>query len=109
MNSFLQIDKGEWEAFLEKLSEFEKKYSLLLSKMDAIQGKLQAEEERDEEDEKPEKTAYTETSTSLPERQLERTLGGGKDRSLPRFREQSPARRTNPARKFRKPRTLLRT
>jgi len=82
LNSLLQVDKREWEAFLEKLSEFEKKYELLLGKMDAIQGRLQAERKRDEEDKSPGKTAHSEASVAFPERQIERTLRGTEDRSL---------------------------
>ena len=37
MGSTLQIDRDEWDSFLEKLAEFEKKYNLLLSKIDAMQ------------------------------------------------------------------------
>lgn len=47
MGSFLQIDKKEWENFLDKLAEFEQKYQLLLSKMDTLQSKLEAGERRD--------------------------------------------------------------
>jgi len=40
--SSIQLDKKEWEAFLEKLSELEKKYMLVLRELDETRGKLQA-------------------------------------------------------------------
>jgi hypothetical protein len=42
LSSIVQIDRDEWESFLEKLAEFEKKYNLLLSKIDAIQSGVTA-------------------------------------------------------------------
>jgi hypothetical protein len=40
--SFIQVDKNEWDAFLEQLSELERKYKLLLKKLDMDESKLQA-------------------------------------------------------------------
>ena len=42
LDSFIQIDKNEWKAFLEELSEFEKKYKLLLNKLDMNENRLDA-------------------------------------------------------------------
>ena len=47
MPPILQVDRTEWEAFLEKLKEFERKYNLLLNKVDTLQSKLQNEEKND--------------------------------------------------------------
>jgi hypothetical protein len=41
LNSFIQVDKSEWEAFLEDLSELERKYKLLMNKLDMDARKLQ--------------------------------------------------------------------
>ena len=46
MTQILPVNKTEWEAFLETLSEFEKKHSLLLNKIDTLQSKLQDEQSR---------------------------------------------------------------
>ncbi|HXZ90641.1 MAG TPA: zinc ribbon domain-containing protein [Candidatus Dormibacteraeota bacterium] len=40
MDASTQVDKSEWKAFLEDLSEFEKKYKLLLNRLDTAEGKL---------------------------------------------------------------------
>jgi hypothetical protein len=42
LDSFIQIDKNEWEVFLDELSEFEKKYKLLLNKLDMNENRLDA-------------------------------------------------------------------
>ena len=42
MDSFIQVDKSEWEAFLEDLSELERKYKLLLNKLDMNESRLDA-------------------------------------------------------------------
>ena len=42
MDSFIQIDKNEWKAFLEELSEFEKKYERLLNMLDLTESRLDA-------------------------------------------------------------------
>lgn len=42
LNSFIRVDRSEWEGFLEDLSEFEKKYRRLLDMMDAAERRLQA-------------------------------------------------------------------
>ena len=42
MNSIVQLDKKEWEAFLKKLSELEKKYPLVLHELDEAHSRLQA-------------------------------------------------------------------
>jgi hypothetical protein len=42
MGSLIQVDKEEWDAFLEKLSELEKKYQIVLRELDTAQGKLRA-------------------------------------------------------------------
>ena len=57
MDSSVQLDKKEWDAFLEKLSELESKYQLVLRELDEAHSKLQAiDNRRDEQDKKPEKT-----------------------------------------------------
>ena len=42
MDSFIQVDKSEWEAFLEDLSQLERKYTLLLNKLDMDENRLDA-------------------------------------------------------------------
>ena len=42
MSSFVQVDENEWKAFLEDLSQFEKKYQHLLQMLDLAESKLQA-------------------------------------------------------------------
>jgi hypothetical protein len=42
LDSFIQVDKSEWEAFLEDLSELERKYKLLLNKLDTDESRLGA-------------------------------------------------------------------
>ena len=55
MNSFIQINKNEWNAFLEELSEFEKKYERLLNMLDMTKSRVDAlktpeKEERESEE-----------------------------------------------------------
>jgi len=40
LDASTQVDKSEWKAFLGDLSEFEKKYKLLLNRLDTAEGKL---------------------------------------------------------------------
>ena len=50
MDASIQVDKNEWKAFLEDLSELEKKYELLLSMLDVAEGRraaLSAPEEKE--------------------------------------------------------------
>jgi len=42
LDSFIQIDKNEWKAFLEELSEFEKKYERVLNMLDVTESGLDA-------------------------------------------------------------------
>jgi len=42
LEAIVQLDKKEWEAFLEKLSELEEKYKLILRELDRAHQKLQA-------------------------------------------------------------------
>ena len=49
MDSFIQVDKNEWKAFLEDLSELERKYKLLLNKLDMDESRLQALRTREKE------------------------------------------------------------
>jgi hypothetical protein len=42
VSSLIQVDRKEWEAFLSKLSELEKKYELVLRELDEAHQKLQA-------------------------------------------------------------------
>jgi hypothetical protein len=42
MSSLIQVDRKEWEDFLEKLSELERKYQLVLNELDTANSKLQA-------------------------------------------------------------------
>jgi len=42
MGSLIQVDRKEWEDFLNKLSELEKKYQLVLRELDTAHNKLQA-------------------------------------------------------------------
>jgi len=42
----LQLNKNEWEAFLEEFSELTKKYELLLSKLDLAEITIEGNRER---------------------------------------------------------------
>lgn len=42
----LQLNRKEWEAFLEELSELTKKYELLLSKLDLARITIEGQRER---------------------------------------------------------------
>ena len=53
MDSTVQLDKKEWDAFLEKLSELEKKYQLVLRELDEAHTKLQALSKSSSQEEKP--------------------------------------------------------
>ena len=46
MESVLQLNKNEWEAFLEEFSELTKKYELLLSKLDLAEITIEGNRER---------------------------------------------------------------
>ena len=48
LDASTQVDKSEWKAFLEDLSEFEKKYKLLLNRLDTAEGKLRRSETPEE-------------------------------------------------------------
>ena len=65
MDSFIQVDKNEWEAFLEDFSQFEEKYRLLLSALDDAESRLQALK-------KP--TDQVEASEALQQASMERTV-----------------------------------
>jgi len=41
LNSFSQVNKSEWEAFLQDLSDLQKKFELLLTRLDNVERKLQ--------------------------------------------------------------------
>jgi len=41
LDSFIQVDKNDWKAFLEELSQLEKKYKLLLNMLDMDESRLQ--------------------------------------------------------------------
>jgi ribosomal protein L40E len=38
--SFIQVDENEWKALLEELAKFQKKYELILSKLDGAENRL---------------------------------------------------------------------
>jgi len=42
LDSFIQVEENEWKAFLDELSQFEKKYKLLLNKLDMDESRRQA-------------------------------------------------------------------
>ena len=46
LDSVLQINRNEWEAFLEEFSELTKKYELLLSKLDLASITIEGQRER---------------------------------------------------------------
>ena len=46
MESMLQLNKNEWEAFLEEFSELTKKFELLLSKLDLAEITIEGNRER---------------------------------------------------------------
>jgi len=46
LESVLQLNKNEWEAFLEEFSELTKKYELLLSKLDLAEITIEGNRER---------------------------------------------------------------
>jgi predicted nucleic acid-binding Zn-ribbon protein len=46
LESVLQVNRNEWQAFLEEFSELTKNYELLLSKLDLAQTRIQGQEER---------------------------------------------------------------
>ena len=46
MESVLQLNRNEWEAFLEEFSELTKKYELLLSKLDLAEITDEGQRER---------------------------------------------------------------
>jgi hypothetical protein len=46
LESVLQVNRNEWEAFLEEFSELTKKYELLLNKMDLAEVAIQSQRER---------------------------------------------------------------
>jgi len=53
MGSLVQVDKQEWDAFLEKLSELEKKYQVVLRELDTAHNRLRALDNSQEQQEKP--------------------------------------------------------
>ena len=64
MDSLIQIDRKEWEDFLNKLSELEKKYQLVLRELDTAHSKLQAlENSQKHETASPVPVAISPTST----------------------------------------------
>jgi len=65
LDSLIQVDKNEWKAFLEDLSQFEQKYRLLLSALDDAENRLRALE-------KPE--AQVEGSEALRQASMERPV-----------------------------------
>jgi hypothetical protein len=42
LDSFIQVNKNEWETFLQELSEFEKKYERLLNMLDLAESRVEA-------------------------------------------------------------------
>ena len=91
MDSFIQIDKKEWEVFLDELSEFEKKYKLLLNKLDMNENRLDALNTPEKK-----KAESEEASRQLPAKNPEKLVGGeGKGGFLSRLksRVEPPAKR----------------
>jgi hypothetical protein len=67
------LDKKEWEAFLEKLSELEKKYQLVLRELDEAHTKLQAlalDKSPSQEEKNPLKP-----TTPAEQKPIQRTMG----------------------------------
>ena len=74
LGSTLQIDRSEWESFLEKLAEFEKKYNLLLSKIDAMQTAPSTIQQPGPEKAEPSVVASVMSEIPVPSRQKESLL-----------------------------------
>jgi len=71
LDASIQVDKNEWKAFLEDLSELEKKYELLLSMLDMAEGRqaaLSAPEEK--------KMGIDEASRQVSMEHSKKVLGG---------------------------------
>ena len=72
MDSLIQIDRKEWEDFLNKLSELEKKYQLVLRELDTAHNKLQALE-NSQKHETSSPVPFTIPPTSTQEKQTAQT------------------------------------
>jgi hypothetical protein len=66
LDSTVQLDKKEWEAFLEKLSELEKKYQAVLRELDEAHSKLQALEKSPSQEKKGPPTPPTPAEEQQP-------------------------------------------
>jgi len=64
LDSFVQIEKGEWEAFLHELSEFEKRYELLLIRLDRAENTLRTLSEPEKENRTSETVGQTPSEDS---------------------------------------------
>jgi len=68
----LQVDRKEWEDFLNKLSELEKKYQLVLHELDTAHSKLQALE-NSQKHESASPVPFTTPPTSTQEKRTAQT------------------------------------
>ena len=74
MASFVQVDENEWNAFLEDLSQFEKKYQHLLQMLDETESKLQALTDPEKKEKK--ELGSDETSRQVTAKSPEKKVGG---------------------------------
>ena len=98
MDASTQVDKSEWNAFLEDLSEFEKKYKLLLNRLDTAEGKLRASETREKKVEQGDKVS-PQASGESTEKEKEvggETKGGFLSRLESRLKRASAGRSIRP-------------
>jgi hypothetical protein len=72
LDTFIQVDKDKWKAFLEELSEFEKKYERLLNMLDMTESRLDALKTPEKKEE-----GSAETLRQLSVKSPEKVVGGG--------------------------------
>jgi hypothetical protein len=76
LDSFIQIDKNEWKAFLEELAEFEKKYERLLTMLDMVESRFEALK-TPEKKEGGSEEALRQVSVKSPEKVVDAESKGG--------------------------------
>lgn len=91
MDQLIQVDKKEWEEFLERLSELEKKYQLVLRELDTAHSRLQAlDVSQRQVEEKP----LSQATSAMEEKTAYATKEQGKTGFLAKLRsELRPLRR----------------
>ena len=78
MGTLIQIDKEEWDSFLEKLSELEKKYQVVLKELDAAHSRLQALDSSQKQEEKKPPTLTTPPTPTPTKMQAAQTVTASK-------------------------------